>query len=179
MRALSYAEKEQQVKEATALLQELTDSVTSFRAPGHSCDAELIEVLVNNKYTVEASACKQFFYPYYPSEDDWLQKGTVDLLRVPISHTPSYFYAPLVYPRSWVDCYIDALQLQDHQRIKVIVIGLHPWEFVHLEAPGYELYTTACGEYTRAEFEDLLKFLQGRRVTFLTMKELYEVWEIV
>jgi peptidoglycan/xylan/chitin deacetylase (PgdA/CDA1 family) len=179
MRALSYAEKEQQVKEATALLQELTDSVTSFRAPGHSCDAELIEVLVNNKYTVEASACKQFFYPYYPSEDDWLQKGTINLLRVPISHTPSYFYAPLVYPRSWVDCYIHALQLQDHQRIKVIVIGLHPWEFVHLEAPGYELYTTACGEYTRAEFEDLLKFLQKRRVTFLTMKELYEVWEIV
>lgn len=176
MRTLSYQEKEQRVVEATSILQELAGDITSFRAPGHSCDNELIDILCNKGYTVEASACSQFFYPYHPSEEDWLSQGTTPLLRVPVSHTPSYFYAPLVYPRSFVDCYIDALTMQN-KRVKIIVIGLHPWEFVNLKASGYEVYTQACGAYTQHEYEQLLKFLHTRKVTFITMKQLYELWE--
>lgn len=175
LRTLSSKEKEQRVKEATSILQELAGDITSFRAPGHSCDSELIDILRHNGYTVEASACKQFFYPYHPSEDDWLAQGTVNFLRVPISHTPSYFYAPLTYPRSWVECYLHALQIQHDKRVKVIVIGLHPWEAVPLHAPGYDSYTQACGEYTRTECENLLNFLHTRRVTFVTMRQLYQM----
>jgi len=179
MRTLSYQEKTERVEKATAILRKVTGDVTSFRAPGHSCDTELLSILSQNGYSVEASACKQFFYPYRPSEENWLDKGTMDFLRVPISHTPSYFYAPLIYPRSWIECYLDVLEIQNDHRVKIIVIGLHPWEFVELEAPGYESYTKACGEYTQTEFEQLLEFLHKRRVTFLTMRQFYHMWEVV
>ncbi|KYK37060.1 MAG: hypothetical protein AYK19_07625 [Theionarchaea archaeon DG-70-1] len=179
LRTLSFEEKEQRVKEATTILQGLASDIVSFRAPGHSCDSELINILSINGYCIEASACSQFFYPYHPSDDDWLAQGDSSLLRVPISHTPSYFYAPLVYPRSWVDCYLDALKIQSNQRMKIVVIGLHPWEFVPLHAPGYDTYTQACGEYTKTEFEKLLNFFHTRRVTFVTMKQLYKIWEII
>jgi peptidoglycan/xylan/chitin deacetylase (PgdA/CDA1 family) len=178
MRTLSYHQKEQYVHEATSILQDLAGTITSFRAPGHSCDSELISILVTKGYTAEASACTQFFYPYHPSDKDWLQEGSVSLLRVPVSHTPSYFYAPLVYPRSWAECYKDALTMQNN-RIKIVVIGLHPWEFVTVKAPGYEVYTQACGEYTRTEYETLLHLLHTRRVTFITVRQLYELWEII
>lgn len=176
LRSLSYDEKQQRVEKATAILEELAGDVTSFRAPGHSCDTELIHVLVQQGYAVEASACKQISYPYHPSEEDWLEKGGMDFLRVPISHAPAYFYAPLLYPRSWIDSYFDALHMQSN-RVKIIVVGLHPWECVNIDAPGYELYTQACGKYTRTEIDALLKFLDKRRVTFLTMRELYEMWK--
>jgi hypothetical protein len=66
-----------------------------------------------------------------------------------------------------------------NNRIKIVVIGLHPWEFVTVKAPGYEVYTQACGEYTRTEYETLLHLLHTRRVTFITVRQLYELWEII
>ncbi|MBU7024461.1 MAG: polysaccharide deacetylase family protein [Theionarchaea archaeon] len=177
MRSLSDSEKEEQVGMATHILEELAGEVHSFRAPGHSCDSELLDVLMKYGYTVEASACREFSYPYYPSKDDWLTPGELPILRVPISHTPAYFYAPLVYPGSWVDAYLNALQLQD-ERIKIIVIGLHPWEFVELWAAGYESLTQASGEYSQTEFSGLLWFLGSRRVTFLTVNQLCEQWKM-
>jgi peptidoglycan/xylan/chitin deacetylase (PgdA/CDA1 family) len=178
LRTLTVEEKEEEIHKATTILQELAGQITSFRAPGHSCDTDLITVLYENGYTVEASACREFSYPYRPSQENWLARGDMDFLRVPISHTPSYFYSPLVYPSSWVDAYLNALSAQ-HDRIKIIVIGLHPWEFVNLEAPGYESFTQACGKYTEDEFENLLQVFNARRVKFLTMRELYEMWEII
>jgi peptidoglycan/xylan/chitin deacetylase (PgdA/CDA1 family) len=176
LRALSYEEKEERVVKSTSILQELAGSIVSFRAPGHSCDSDLIEILTKNNYCIEASADNQHFYPFYPLREDHFQ-GDTTFLRVPVSHTPSYFYAPLVYPHSWVDCYTYSLEIQHEKRMKVIVIGLHPWEFISLEAPGYTLYTQACGEYTRSEMEDLLRFLHARRVQFVTMRQLYDIWE--
>lgn len=178
MRKLSFTEKKAAVQKATRILQELAGDITAFRAPGHSCDTELITILIDNGYTVEASACSQFSYPYYPSKENWLCPGDLPLLRVPISHTPSYFYPPLVYPRSWVDAYTAALKIQN-SRVKIIVVGVHPWEFVELHVPGYEQYTRACGEYTRTEFEHFIKMLHKRRVTFLTMSQLYDLWEFI
>ena len=179
MRQLSLAEKKAAVKNATKILQELTqNTITSFRAPGHSCDTDLIHILMDNNYTIEASACTPFSYPYHPSSKDWLSHGDLPLLRVPVSHTPSYFYAPLLYPNSWVDAYVSALALQEYS-IKIIVIGIHPWEFVDLAAPDYPQYTQACGTYARTEFEHLLATLTKRRVTFLTMDQLLNLWDII
>ncbi|MBU7013627.1 MAG: polysaccharide deacetylase family protein [Theionarchaea archaeon] len=177
LRLLSVTEKQTQVGMATHILEELAGEVRSFRAPGHSCDTELLDILVNSGYTVEASACQELSLPYYPSEDNWLTPGDLPILRVPVSHTPAYFYAPLVYPDSWVEAYLNALQLQD-TRIKIVVIGLHPWEFVELQAPGYESLTRACGEYTRTEFSKLLQFLNSRHVGYLTMSQLHDNWGI-
>ena len=178
LRLLPHVEKEEQIRMATQILEELTGEVHSFRAPGHSCDNDVLAVLVEKGYTAEASACKEIFYPYYPSEEDWLAQGSLPMLRVPISHTPAYFYAPLVYPGSWTDAYLNALQLQD-ERVKIVVIGVHPWEFVELRAEGYESLTQACGGYTRIEFSRLLRFLNCRRVTCLTVNRLCQEWEML
>ena len=175
LRALSYEEKEERVVESTSILQGLAGDIVSFRAPGHSCDSDLFEILAKNNYCIEASADNQYFYPFCPLEDYIQQNAT--LLRVPVSHTPSYFYAPLVYPRSWIDCYLYSLEIQHEKRMKVVVIGLHPWEFISLDAPGYTIYTQACGEYTRSEIDKLLRFLHTRRVQFVTMRQLYDIWE--
>lgn len=176
---LSYSQKETEVKTATAILKTITEQdITSFRAPGHSCDSELIEILMKYQYTVEASACKEWFYPYHPAQDNWLYQGDLPILRVPISHTPSYFYPPLVYPDSWITAYISAVTTQN-TRVRIVVIGLHPWEFVNISAEGQNLYTRACGDYTITEFEQLLKFLDTRSVSYVTMKELYEVYQYV
>ncbi|MBU7031267.1 MAG: polysaccharide deacetylase family protein [Theionarchaea archaeon] len=179
LKELSIPEKVQQVEEATGILQRLAGPITSFRSPGHSCDTSLIEIIRQHGYLIEASACKEYAYPYFPSEEDWLEEGNSDLLRVPVSHAPSYFYAPLVYPRSWIECYLDVLDSQSDRRVKIVVIGLHPWELVYLEAPGYELYTQACGDYTYTELSGLLRYLSHRRVNYLTMSELYRVWDVL
>ena len=179
LRDLSPLETEQQVVKATGILQGLAGPITSFRSPGHSCDSDLIGIITQHGYTIEASACKEHVYPYFPSAEDWLQEGDCALLRVPVSHTPPYFYAPLVYPRSWIECYLDVLNSQSDRRVKIVVIGLHPWELVHLEAPGYELYTRACGDYTYTELSHLLDYLSHRQVSYLTMNQLYEVWEVL
>jgi peptidoglycan/xylan/chitin deacetylase (PgdA/CDA1 family) len=179
LKDLSPEEKELQVKEATEILQDLAGSIRSFRSPGHSCDTSLIDILQRHGYTIEASACKEHSYPYNPSLQDWLQEGTCSLLRVPVSHTPAYFYAPLVYPRSWTECYGDVLETQSDRRVKIVVIGLHPWEFISLEAPGYESYIQGCGEYTRTQLTDLLDFLSHRNISYLTMNQLYDLWEVI
>ena len=64
----------------------------SFRAPGHSACNELMILLQENGYLVEASAEKVNFYPYHPDENNWISEGNMSILRVPVSHTPSYFY---------------------------------------------------------------------------------------
>lgn len=179
LKELSLQEKVYQVTEATEILEHLAGPVTSFRSPGHSCDTSLIAILQQHGYTVEASACKQYAYPYIPSASDWLQEGTSEFLRVPVSHTPAYFYAPLVFPRSWIACYEETLKVQSERRIKVVVIGLHPWELISLEALGYEGYTQACGEYTHDQLTHLLDYLSHRKVSYLTMKQLYHIWEIL
>jgi peptidoglycan/xylan/chitin deacetylase (PgdA/CDA1 family) len=179
LKDLSPQEKELQVEEATEILQNLAGTITSFRSPGHSCDTSLVHILQRQGYTIEASACKEHSYPYNPSLQDWLQEGTCNLLRVPVSHTPAYFYAPLIFPRSWIECYEDALEIQSDRRVKIVVIGLHPWECIPLKAPGYELYTQACGEYTRIQLADLLEFLSHRRISYLTMNQLYDLWEVI
>jgi peptidoglycan/xylan/chitin deacetylase (PgdA/CDA1 family) len=176
---LSYSQKETEVKTATTLLKTITNQdITSFRAPGHSCDNELIEILMKYRYTVEASACKEWSYPYHPAYDNWLQHGDLPILRVPISHTPSYFYPPLVYPNSWVTKYLHAVTTQN-TRVRIVVIGVHPWEFVNISAEGQDLYTRACGEYTKTECEKLLQFLDTRSVTYIIMKDLYHIYHLM
>jgi Predicted xylanase/chitin deacetylase len=97
----------------------------SFRAPGHSACNDLMILLQDHGYLVEASAEKINSYPYHPNETDWTSEGNMSILRVPVSHTPAYFYPPTTYSRSWIDCFNKAVSQQSDKDIKIIVIGLH------------------------------------------------------
>ena len=148
----------------------------SFRAPGHSACNELMILLQENGYLVEASAEKVNFYPYHPDENNWISEGNMSILRVPVSHTPSYFYPPTTYNRSWIDCFYRAISSQSDKNLYIVVIGLHPWEFVKLEADDkYQSYIRACGNYTIENVTSLLDYLDGQDVTYVTLEELYHV----
>lgn len=148
----------------------------SFRAPGHSACNDLMALLQDNGYLVEASAEKINSYPYHPDENDWTLEGNMSILRVPVSHTPAYFYPPTTYNRSWIDCFNKAVSTQSDKDIKVIVIGLHPWELVEIEAPEqYQSYTRACGNYTIENLTSLLDYLDNKNVRYITLEELYYI----
>ncbi|KYC44731.1 MAG: 4-deoxy-4-formamido-L-arabinose-phosphoundecaprenol deformylase ArnD [Candidatus Methanofastidiosum methylothiophilum] len=148
----------------------------SFRAPGHSACNDLIILLQNNGYLVEASAEKINSYPYHPDENDWLKEGNMSIMRVPVSHTPAYFYPPTTYNRSWIECFNKAVSSQLEKNPKIVVIGLHPWELVEIEAPEkYQSYTRACGNYTVQNLTSLLEYLDKQNVTYVTLEELYHI----
>lgn len=150
----------------------------SFRAPGHSACNDLIILLQEEGYLVEASAEKINFYPYHPDENDWFSEGNMSILRVPVSHTPAYFYPPTTYRRSWIDCFNKALSIQSDKNPKIVVIGLHPWELVEIEAPEeYQSYTRACGDYTIENLTSLLDYLDDQKVVYITLEELYHIMQ--
>lgn len=150
----------------------------SFRAPGHSACNDLMILLQDEGYLVEASAEKINSYPYHPDENDWILEGNMSILRVPVSHTPAYFYPPTTYNRSWIDCFNKAVSTQSDREVKIIVIGLHPWELVEIEAPEeYQSYTRACGTYTIENLTSLLNYLDNQNVVYITLEELYYIME--
>jgi len=148
----------------------------SFRAPGHSACNDLMGILQKEGYLVEASADKINSYPYHPSETEWNSEGNMSILRVPVSHTPSYFYPPTTYSRKWIDCFNNAVSGQADKKTKIVVIGLHPWELVPIEAPEeYQSYVRACGNYTVENLTSLLEYLDDQNVTYVTIEELYHI----
>lgn len=150
----------------------------SFRAPGHSACNDLMILLEEQGYLVEASAEKINSYPYHPDKNDWTLEGNMSILRVPVSHTPAYFYPPTTYNRQWIDCFNNAVSTQSDKEIKVVVIGLHPWELVEIEAPEkYESYTRACGDYTNENLTSLLDYLDDQNVVYITLEELYYIMQ--
>jgi len=148
----------------------------SFRAPGHSANNDLMTLLQDEGYLVEASAEKINYYPYHPDENNWTLEGSMSILRVPVSHTPAYFYPPTTYNRSWIDCFNKVVSQQFDKDIKIVVIGLHPWELVQIEAPEeYQSYTRACGNYTTQNLTSLLDYLDKQNVNYVTLEELYYI----
>ncbi|NYT13328.1 MAG: polysaccharide deacetylase family protein [Candidatus Methanofastidiosa archaeon] len=183
----SYHHKSIKAQTATEIQNEITLSTkaienvigerpVSFRAPGHSACNDLMTILHENGYLVEASADKINYYPYHPDENDWTLEGNMSILRVPVSHTPSYFYPPTTYNRSWIDCFNKVVSSQSDKNPKIVVIGLHPWELVEIEAPEeYQSYTRVCGNYTIENLTSLLEYLDGQDVTYVTLEELYYI----
>lgn len=171
---LNDTEKKEIIKIATITLENITkDKVVSFRAPYHSADIELIKILQSNGYLVEASATGKFSYPYHPSEDDWLKEGNMSILRVPISLTPTYFYPSPLYNRSWIQAYQYVILSQTGKGVKIVVIGLHSWEVIKIDAEGHGDYTRATGNYTFNNLQQLLEYLKDENIKYITMNELY------
>lgn len=83
--------------------------------------------------------------------------------------------SPLIYPsttfnNSWISFYERTIKNQ--AGIKVVVVGLHPWELVSMpRVSGYEEYTNPSGEYTRNSLEELLEYLKNKNVKFITFSE--------
>jgi len=176
---LSYEEKYKRVESSTILLEELIGrNISSFRAPGHSCDTELINILEGFGYTVESSAYKKDSYPYHPSRTDWTAAGTMEILRIPVSNMPEYFYPFFCYGESWITAYNYVVASQSEKDKILVVVGLHSWEFCEMDLED-EYYATQriCGTETYEKLEELLLYLQQEKVKFITLSEAYELFK--
>ncbi|MBI2542748.1 MAG: polysaccharide deacetylase family protein [Candidatus Aenigmarchaeota archaeon] len=174
---LNFTEKFGVIRNSTLVIKNVTGKdVTSFRAPYHSSGTELVNILEENGYLVEASAHPQSHYPYFPSKDDWLKEGSSKILRIPVSLTPAYFYPTSFYTSSWVEGYQKVVENQKDKPIKVVVIGMHPWEFVPIEYEGQETYTRTSGDYTFNQFDNFLNYLKEENVKFVTLTEFYTLF---
>ncbi|MFQ5891265.1 MAG: polysaccharide deacetylase family protein, partial [Candidatus Methanofastidiosia archaeon] len=173
---LEKGEKRKRILMAQDALEGLSERAYSFRAPGHSADTELLNILEELGFNVEASAHRDISYPYHPSEKNWLIEGEMKILRIPLSHTPEYFYPSAIYDKSFTDAYRYVLESQKYKALKVVVIGVHSWEFVELEVLGHESYSKPSGEYTYQSLEELFKYLKHKNTRFLTVREFFEIW---
>jgi len=175
---LDYDEKIRRIEESTSILEGITGKeVTSFRAPGHSCDSELLEILQDHGYLVEASAYKGDSYPYHPSTDDWTKIGDMEILRVPVSNAPHYFYSFFYYGQTWVDAYEYVIAEQEEKGDKIVVVGMHPWELVDIDlGEGNELTERVCGEVTYNMLIELLEYLKDKDVEYITLSQSYEIF---
>ncbi len=174
---LNTDKKKEAVSNSTRLLAGIIGkNVTSFRAPYHSSSTDLVNILEENGYLVEASANPSTPYPYHPSSKNWLQKGDMKILRTPVSLTPFYFYPTSFYQSSWIDGYKDAVGSQGDKELKVVVVGMHPWEFVEIQYDGQEIYTRVSGNLTYEKFEDFLSFLDTQNVKYVTLTEFYHIF---
>jgi peptidoglycan/xylan/chitin deacetylase (PgdA/CDA1 family) len=173
---LSDIDKERRVVQAMRVYEQvLGKNPTSFRAPGHSADTSLVTILDKRGFLVEASGSKLRDYPYHPSYSDWNVDGEMRILRVPVSHVPQYFYASMLWEQSWVEAFRKAI-VSEEGKTKVVVIGMHSWEFVSLEAPGYETYTRVTGDYTYDKLRELLDYLREKNVRFIGISELVKIF---
>lgn len=177
---LNYTQKREVLRASTALLENITgSSIVSFRPPAHYLDIELLQVLEEMGYLVEASSAgeeAEIAYPYYPCVEDWSKPGNMSILMVPVSKP--FFYPSGTYPRSWIDVYKEVVEKQRDKRVKVVVIGLHSWEFVQLEQEvpdAAEEFVAVAGNYTRHNLEELLEFLKDKEVKYVTARELSRI----
>ncbi|MHC1605380.1 MAG: polysaccharide deacetylase family protein [Candidatus Methanofastidiosia archaeon] len=175
---LGYEEKYNRIKISTEIIEKVVEKkIVSFKAPGHSCDTELINILEEFGYLTESSAYKGDSYPYHPSETDWTAQGEMNILRVPVSNAPSYFYSFFYYEESWIEAYDYVLETQSEKDKQIVVIGLHSWEFCNLKLdPLYKSTERICGDVTYSKLEELLDYLQDKNVKYITLSQAYEIF---
>mgnify|MGYP000381676512 CR=1 FL=1 len=174
--SLSYEVKLQEIEVTTSMLESIVGrDVTSFRAPYHKCDEDVVSILEELGYLVESSAATGIEVPYHPSQEDWLSVGEMNILRIPVTRDPVLMYPYDLEGRSWPDV---AKQILSREHAPgVIVIGMHPWEFVDLDLdPRYGAYSRLCGEETYNDLRDLLHYLSSQDITYLSLSEGYDVF---
>ncbi len=134
-------------------------SIRCFRAPYQLSTKNLVEALEEQGILSEGS-----FLASYPE--------LVNNTRVLRISSAPLFYPSTVYPDSWVGFFEKTLDNQKYKRVKVVVIGLHPWELVSMpKVSGFEEYTTPSGEYSRRELEILLSYLVSKNISFVSFSD--------
>jgi len=130
-------------------------------------------------YLIEASAYNGPNMPYHPSEEDFLTQGNMKILHVPVTRNNTIFYPANTYPMPWVSLYKEALCSQEENAIKLIVIGVYPWELIEQDFfPILFFHERPCGEYTYTQLSSLLDYLGTQDVSYITMSDAYGIFSL-
>jgi hypothetical protein len=133
--------------------------------------------------------------PYHPSASNWIKKGNINLLELPVSADPSVKEPEQsdLWPLWRTIGAKDTMRKIEHlmkkqneySKFNVITFYLHPWEFIELEKTGIQVpedlqekILRGTGKKAIANFKELLVWLQKKKnATFLTMEKFRPLWE--
>lgn len=201
--ALSFMDDEQihsQVEKATNDIQrKLGIRPITFRAPYLLGNTFLINTLDEFGYLLDSSYPlahhRTQLLPYHPSAKNWIKKGNLNLLELPVSadplvpepeHSDLWPLWRLIGAKDTKQKIEHLLNKQkNYSKTGVITFYFHPWEFITLEKiqpvipeDHQERIVKGTGKQAILNFKEILVWLQQQKhATFLPMKEFRPLWE--
>ena len=159
---MNYADLLSELSSNALFLSSFNTSITSFRPPFNQGNPNLVSVMGRLGMSVDGS---------YAGDYPFLEGSVLHLTSNPL------FYPSSVYPVEWVKVFDEALLLQEDNDIRVVVVGLHPWELVSLPVVnGFEDYTLPAGNYSWNNLKELVFYAKSRGMNFVTAREFYEIF---
>ncbi len=173
----------------------------SFRSPRGFCSTQVCRSLEELGYVSDASYLMYFYEkrtePYHPSEDDWTQKGNMNLVEIPNfadlsmesrdPHGRDRDQWPLFRTDSAqallerIDRHCAYLDKQGVQR-KVLSFYFHPWEFWPMpqdwisygegSVKPQPFIVKNCGDYALEQLDILTDELKKRGAAFRTAAQI-------
>ena len=201
--ALSFMSDEEiysQVEKATHdIHKKLGKRPVTFRAPYLLGNTFLINTLDEFHYLIDSSYplahYKKQVMPYYPSASNWIKKGNLSLLELPVSADP-FVTEPeksdiwplwrILGAKDTKDKIEHLVKKQnEYKKENVITFYFHPWEFIELEKIGIDVPEDhqekiygGNGEKAISNFKEIIRWLKTEKnATFLTMKEFRTIWD--
>lgn len=177
----------------------------SFRCPRLWGSTAVVNSLEKLGYIADATYPMYFhrkqLAPYYPSRDNWLEKGDSSVLQIPN-------FADLVMESNdgelgrdrdqWplfrtkgADYLIEKVEkhivfLRERKKPIVLCFYFHPWEFIYLKKSYHfgectiipdEFITKNCGDYALEQFDLLIQKLQGLGANFSRIDDFAKQWK--
>ncbi|MBU0477164.1 polysaccharide deacetylase family protein [bacterium] len=194
------------IKKATDIVEEIAAvKIKSFRAPRLWGSSKMLNVLEDLGYLVDTSY-PMFYHekqlmPYHPNRDNWLEKGDMKILEIPIfadmaMESKDQYHRdrdqwPL-YRTEGADVLIK--HIENHQNYlkkkniyPVFCFYFHPWEFtpmlqgeIHYGEGSVrpdDFIVKNCGDKAIKEFDKLINYFKNKGAKFMTATELAHSWD--
>ena len=172
----------EQIRASTNIFKDIIgENPKAFRAPNFSINQDTINILEELNYSFDSSVFPKwkkrnnFFiktdifpnaleYAYHPSSDDFLKKGSMKLIEIPVSKNPRR-NSPIGgggLCRFGLDYMYD---LVDNYNNDIVILLFHPLEFLSNHIPNND------GIDMFKKFEDLINYLSNK-YTFILFKDI-------
>ena len=199
------SELEARLIENIRIVKELSkEQPVTFRAPRLWQGQGQIKILEKLGFKVDASysvaAHKKQIIPYHPSEENWLEKGEMNILAIPNfaflddkNDYSKYFCKNDQWPLLRLlgaDFVFETQRFVIEKQSKlsdicVLLFYLHPWEFEKMpEKFEYDEGTFIfkpelaknCGDFTAKAFDEYIDLCLNDGFKFVSCSKFYEIW---
>lgn len=179
----------------------------SFRCPRLWGSTSVVNTLEELGYIADCSYPMYFyrnqFAPYHPSEDNWLEKGSMNILEIPnfadmlmISQDsplerdrdqwPLFRTGGIDAIAKCIDNFLTFIELREIP--PVLCFYFHPWEFIPMKESysfgectviPHSFLTQNCGEVAYNNLAGLIDYLKSMNAEFYSAGELARKWNDV
>jgi peptidoglycan/xylan/chitin deacetylase (PgdA/CDA1 family) len=143
------------IAKAKEILEDISPSIVSFRAPNLQFPPEYMEILQGNGFKIDSSIAK--YKPPFPGKSYMIG----DITRIPASITSSFLRLPLPM----------ILPILDNMHDPVLFV--HPWEFVDMShSPIRWDCKFNTGKFALKNLSAVILHFKTKGYNFLTMSEM-------